>query len=99
MPDSNNSTPRTKSHIVFFRLAAEEYDMMKRASEASGQRSISALARLAVRFWMERHQSSGGVGEDELQCLHSRFVNVVAELRGFMARQRKAGDRCSGGQQ
>jgi len=74
----------SRSQVVFFRLSVEEYELMRKASEAAGSKSLSSFARFAVLFWLNSHSPGVGPIEEEVQRLRAKFMDFEVAFRQFM---------------
>jgi hypothetical protein len=73
--------PRTR--LVYFRISDEEFREMSEVCEKVGARSISDLARLAVRDFMaahERHPETGLDPKTELAKLLDELKSSVQQI-------------------
>ncbi len=81
-------TPATRmERMVSFRLSEEEYQQFLRLCRASNARSISAVARSAMHYWLER----GPFNRDDptsrkLEKLEARVALLTAEVERLQQR-------------
>lgn len=77
--------PRTR--LVYFRVSEEEFAQMKRMCAASGARSISEMARQAVRAAIEAGPGAAvqAALQERIGRLEERMHNLEAKLRGGVA--------------
>jgi hypothetical protein len=78
------SSKKSKSPVVFFRVSPEQYETMRKASEASGSKNLSSFARFAVLFWVESHRFKGHSPDDAIHSLRAKFMDFEAEFRQFV---------------
>jgi hypothetical protein len=80
---SKKASSPNRSQVVYFRLSADEYEIVCRACQASGSQNISAFARSAVWTHVMRSRATG----DEIGWLHSKFAELELALEEFLRKR------------
>jgi hypothetical protein len=71
--------PRTR--LVYFRVSEEEFQQLNEMCQSSGARSISELARQAIRKVLDRPESADGVAhEGDLAGRIDKLTTLVENL-------------------
>ena len=79
------SIRKPRSRLVYFRVSEDELQDVMRACESMGARSVSDLARSAVRQYIQEAASPSK--QDPLALLMDQLRQTVQELTTAVARQ------------
>jgi hypothetical protein len=75
---TSHMNPRRRDKLVYFRLSGEEFEEMLKARDAKGARSVSDLAREAVKAFIQDPTSQC---DEEMKQLLTGLQTVAQELK------------------
>jgi hypothetical protein len=75
---------RPLTRLVYFRVSEEEFVQLTGIRDMQGLRSISEVARSAVKHMLDQEISHGATGEEEISRLSERVADLARSIEALL---------------